>query len=85
MHNLRNLPNDVKKFGNLSNFNCFKFESFMYKLKQSVKNGANPLAQIIYANLKFLKYVQRKSSEVTYSFMSNITNNCKLVGKSNFK
>lgn len=46
MHNLIHLTNDVIKFGPLDNFSAFKFENFLYKIKNKLKKSGQPLQQI---------------------------------------
>lgn len=46
VHNLIHLCSDVRNFGPLDNFSAFKYESFMYNLKQKVGISRNPLQQV---------------------------------------
>ncbi|KAB0795128.1 hypothetical protein PPYR_11967 [Photinus pyralis] len=46
VHSLIHLPNDVRNLGTLDSFSSFKFESYLYKLKQKIKHSGKPLHQI---------------------------------------
>lgn len=47
VHNLIHLADDVKNFGPLENFSCFKYESYLGKLKSRLRVSSKPLHQII--------------------------------------
>lgn len=47
VHNLIHLINDVKRFGPLDNFSCFRFENYMYQIKKTLKTSNFPLQQFI--------------------------------------
>ncbi|EFN77288.1 hypothetical protein EAI_00144, partial [Harpegnathos saltator] len=51
VHNLIHIANDVKIFGCLDNFSCFKFENHMQKLKRKLHNCGKPLQEL--SNLIF--------------------------------
>ena len=46
VHNLIHIVNDVKKFGPLDSFSAFKFENYLYKLKNQLRVSKSPLEQI---------------------------------------
>lgn len=46
VHNLSHLVDEVKKFGILSNFNAYPFESKLFQIKNLIRTGRCPLAQI---------------------------------------
>ncbi|XP_031348209.1 uncharacterized protein LOC116174433 isoform X1 [Photinus pyralis] len=46
VHNLSHISNDVKIFGPLDNFSSFKYENYMYKIKQKLKQSGRPLQQL---------------------------------------
>lgn len=46
IHNLIHLPEDVRVHGALDSFSAFKFENYMFKLKQLLKTSRYPLQQI---------------------------------------
>lgn len=41
IHNLFHLANDVRTFGSLDNFSCFKYENHMQKIKKNYTNLVN--------------------------------------------
>lgn len=45
VHNLIHLPDDVRLFGCLDNFSCFKFENEMQKIKNKIHNCGKPLQE----------------------------------------
>lgn len=47
VHNLIHLATDVKNFGPLENFSCFKYESYLGKLKSKVQASGKLLYQIV--------------------------------------
>lgn len=47
VHNLLHLCSDVKNFGCLDNFSCFKFENYMSTIKKALKTSNYPLQQFI--------------------------------------
>jgi len=51
IHNLEHLANDVKTFGCLDAFSCFKFENHMQKIKNRIKNCDKLLEE--YSNRMF--------------------------------
>lgn len=46
VHNLIHLANDVKIFGCLDNFSCFKFENHMQKIKNKLHQSGKPLQEL---------------------------------------
>lgn len=46
VHNLSHLVDDVKKFGILSRFTSYPFENKLYTIKNCIRSGHRPLAQI---------------------------------------
>lgn len=68
VHSLIHLIEDVKKYGNINNFSCFPFESYLYTIKRKIHCGSNPLQQIHrrieeYDNLKISITLKNKSPE----------------------
>ena len=47
VHSLVHLPDDVKKYGPLDKFSCFKYENYLRFLKQKVHSSYLPLQQVI--------------------------------------
>ncbi|XP_036138283.1 uncharacterized protein LOC118644257 [Monomorium pharaonis] len=45
IHNLLHLVADVRKFGILDNFSCFRFENYMSTIKKLLRKGDKPLQQ----------------------------------------
>jgi len=45
VHNLLHLSNDVRNFGSLDNFSCFKFENHMQKIKKKLHQSGTPLQE----------------------------------------
>lgn len=46
VHNLNHLVDDVKRFGILSKFSAYPFESKLYQIKNMIRSGHKPLAQV---------------------------------------
>lgn len=46
VHNLTHLVDDVKRFGELESFSAYAFENRLGHIKQLLRNGRNPLAQV---------------------------------------
>lgn len=46
VHNLTHLVDEVKKFGPLSTFSAYPFESRLYQIKNLLRSGNLPLAQV---------------------------------------
>lgn len=46
VHNLNHLVNDVKKFGVLSDFSAYPFESKLCQIKKLLRTGNKPLSQV---------------------------------------
>lgn len=46
IHNLLHLVDEVRKFGELSTFSTYPFESKLYEIKNLLRNGNRPLAQV---------------------------------------
>lgn len=46
VHNLNHLVDDVKQFGILSKFSAYPFENKLFKLKNFIRSGNRPLAQM---------------------------------------
>ena len=48
VHSLQHLPDDVYFFqSSLTDISCFPFEHYMQQLKRLVRNGQNPLVQVV--------------------------------------
>lgn len=70
VHNLIHLPSDCKMHGPLDNFSSFKFESFLYQIKKTVKFSRNPLPQII-CRLKEKEHLEAEHCNNTYPYLKN--------------
>ena len=46
VHNIVHLPEDYEAYGNLEKISAFQFESFLGRMKNSVKSGYRPLRQV---------------------------------------
>lgn len=46
VHNLSHLVDDVKRFGELSSFSSYPFESKLYQIKNLLRSGNRPLVQV---------------------------------------
>ncbi|XP_032687401.1 uncharacterized protein LOC116851759 isoform X1 [Odontomachus brunneus] len=46
IHNLLHFVADVRKFGILENFSCFRFENYMATVKKLLRKGDKPLQQL---------------------------------------
>lgn len=62
VHCLIHLCNEVRNFGPIQNFSAFKFENYMYQLKQKLKTSGKPLHQIV-NRLNEAKSLDIESSE----------------------
>ena len=47
VHSLIHLPQDARKYGALDNISSFPYETFLGKLKRSVRRPHNPVAQVV--------------------------------------
>ncbi|KAJ8687860.1 hypothetical protein QAD02_023655 [Eretmocerus hayati] len=47
VHNLLHLVDDVRRYGLLESFSAFRFENFMFLLKNRIRKGDQPLQQIM--------------------------------------
>lgn len=47
IHNLLHLAQDVKTFGCLDQFSCFKYENYMSNIKGKVQNAPKPIEQLV--------------------------------------
>ena len=47
IHSLPHIADDATRYGSLNNVSAFKYENFMQELKKNVRNGTNPVAQIV--------------------------------------
>lgn len=45
MHGLLHLPAECLKHGPLDKFSCFKYENFLFQMKQKIQTSRNPLQQ----------------------------------------
>lgn len=46
VHNLLHVVDEVRRFGELSSFSTYPFESRLYEIKNLLRNGNRPLAQV---------------------------------------
>ncbi|XP_045461545.1 uncharacterized protein LOC123671624 [Harmonia axyridis] len=46
VHNLTHLVDEVRRYGPLTTFNAYPFESRLYQIKNLLRNGNSPLAQV---------------------------------------
>ena len=69
VHGLLHLADDAQKYGGLDNCSAFPFENYLQSLKKLVRNGNNPLVQLV----KRLSEIQNSTPGVTAS--------CKISGK----
>lgn len=46
IHSLRHISDDVRKFGLLDSFSCFKFENFLRFIKRVIRSPRKPLQQL---------------------------------------
>lgn len=63
VHNLTHLVDDVKRFGILSTFNAYPFENKLFLIKNLLRTGKNPLAQVA-KRISELSQVETKSSKI---------------------
>lgn len=60
VHNLSHIVDEVRRFGKLSNFNAYPFESKLYEIKNMIRSGHKPLTQ-------FVKRIQEQEQLETHS------------------
>lgn len=84
VHNLFHLCDDVKNFGELTNFSAFPFESYLGQLKKLLRAPSNPLQQLIkrLAERDYLYEYSQKSSEFTPGRQVLRTNEYKILSSS---
>lgn len=70
VHNLNHLVDDVKKFGVLSEFNAYPFESKLCQIKNLLRTGNNPLSQAAKRLIEI--------DEVTLNQSYDTTTKCKI-------
>lgn len=74
IHNLTHLIDDVKVLGNLTKFSAYPFESKLYEIKNMIRNGNNPLAQIAKRLSEKQSFDLWENKELpTYPFLKNVT------------
>lgn len=59
VHNLSHLVDDVKRFGILSKFNAYPFESKLYQIKNLIRSGNLPLTQVAKRINEINEFVQQ--------------------------
>lgn len=74
-HALSHLPADVLRFGPLDDFSSFKFENFLFRLKNMVKSGNKPLEQIRNKYLQFVNLKNKVSTADEISFLHQYSPN----------
>lgn len=76
VHNLSHLIDDVRRFGELPSFSAYPFESRLYEIKNLIRNGNRPLAQVAkrlgeITNLE----IGAKTSPIKYPILKKQNNN----------
>lgn len=86
VHNLLHLCYDVRKYGTLSNFSAFPFESYLGQLKRLLRAPNNPMQQLIRRLIErnYLYEYSQKSSELTLGRHVSGTNEYKILSSSLF-
>lgn len=64
VHNLTHIVDEVQRFGILSSFNSYPFESKLFQMKNTIRSGNRPLAQIAkrFGELTQLSIIQSQST-----------------------
>lgn len=75
VHNLIHLANDVRTFGCLDNFSCFKFENHMQKIKKKLHQSGKPLQELSNRVLEELQLPIRPYRNVQYPISVYKSNN----------
>lgn len=76
VHNLLHLVKDVRRFGPLDSFSCFRFENYMSQIKKTLKTSNHPLEQ----------YINRHYEHITHcSLQHKKDNSFSLVNTIGFK
>lgn len=75
VHNLVYICDDVKLFGPLDGYSCFKFENYLQKLKKKVKTTGRSLAQIVNRLTEESIIVKRYEKIITYPIITFFNDN----------
>lgn len=68
VHNLTHLVDEVKKFGPVTNFNSYPFESRLFQIKNLLRSGNSPLAQVA---KRISEIIQSENISLTDSLKNN--------------
>lgn len=71
VHNLIHIAADVKKYGPLDNFSCFKFENYMSIIKRSIKPGNYPLVKFIKRVYEHQAYSSKEVTHTDLNFLKS--------------
>lgn len=72
IHNVIHIVDDVKKFGILQNISAYPFENELYKIKNLLRSGNKPLAQVA-KRLSEKSSVESRKPEAKYPKLYNET------------
>lgn len=78
VHNLIHLTEDVQNLGNLTKFSAYPFESKLYEIKNMLRSGNKPLAQIANRLIEIQKAhydVQKDVKSENYPQLKYVTSN----------
>jgi len=74
VHNLVHICDDVKQFGTLDSFSCYKFKNYLQKLKHKVKATGNFLSQIVNRLTEESYTTDKKSEKIKYPIITFFNN-----------
>lgn len=76
IHNLTHVVDEVRKYGQLSNFNAYPFENKLYVIKNLIRQGNKPLQQVARRlNERLdLEIENSEQSQISYPFIKKSKN-----------
>lgn len=73
VHNLLHLVKDVRRFGPLDSFSCFRFENYMSQIKKTLKTSNHPLEQYINRHYEYITHCSlQHKKENSFSLMNTM-------------
>jgi hypothetical protein len=64
LHSLLHIIEDIRNFGNVNNYSCFPFESFLSETKRFIKTGFLPLHQL---KKRYVEYLRSDKEPLTHN------------------
>lgn len=77
VHNLIHLMDDVKRFGTITTFSTYPFESYLFKIKRLLRSGNLPLSQVAKRILE-MEGIQTECNNHRYKFNVTLIKCCSL-------